>query len=76
MELKKLFCLVKNVNAYKHNNYRLSNLILEIEKFSKIERVRYTTSHPKDMSEDLIEVYKHSKKLNASSSSSYSKWLK
>ncbi len=38
-------------------------MILEIEKFSKIERVRYTTSHPKDMSEDLIEVYKHSKKL-------------
>jgi len=60
---KEIILLGQNVNAYKHNNYRLSNLILEIEKFSKIERIRYTTSHPKDMSEDLIEVYKHSKKL-------------
>ena len=61
--VKEIILLGQNVNAYKHNNYRLSNLILEIEKFSKIERIRYTTSHPKDMSEDLIEVYKHSKKL-------------
>ena len=61
--VKEIILLGQNVNAYKYNNYRLSNLILEIEKFSKIERVRYTTSHPKDMSEDLIEVYKHSKKL-------------
>ena len=36
---------------------------MEIEKFSGIERVRYTTSHPKDMTEDLIEVYKSAKKL-------------
>ena len=41
----------------------MSNLILEIEKISGIERVRYTTSHPKDMTEDLIEVYRDSKKL-------------
>ena len=61
--VKEIILLGQNVNAYNYNNYRLSNLILEIEKFSKIERVRYTTSHPKDMSEDLIEVYKHSKKL-------------
>ena len=61
--VKEIILLGQNVNAYEYNNYRLSNLILEIEKFPKIERVRYTTSHPKDMSEDLIEVYKHSKKL-------------
>jgi tRNA-2-methylthio-N6-dimethylallyladenosine synthase len=41
----------------------LSNLIFEIEKISAVERVRYTTSHPKDMTEDLIEVYRESKKL-------------
>ena len=61
--VKEIILLGQNVNAYRHNNYRLSNLISEIEKLSKIERVRYTTSHPKDMTEDLIEVYKHSKKL-------------
>ena len=60
---KEIILLGQNVNAYKNENYKLSNLILEIEKISGIKRIRYTTSHPKDMSEDLIEVYKSSKKL-------------
>ena len=60
---KEIILLGQNVNAYKNKDYRLSDLILEIEKIQEIERIRYTTSHPKDMSEDLLEVYKHSKKL-------------
>jgi tRNA-2-methylthio-N6-dimethylallyladenosine synthase len=60
---QEIILLGQNVNAYKNEKYRLSNLILEIEKFTKIKRIRYTTSHPKDMTEDLIEVYKNSKKL-------------
>ena len=34
-----------------------------MKKFLVIERIRYTTSHPKDMTDDLIDVYKNSKKL-------------
>jgi tRNA-2-methylthio-N6-dimethylallyladenosine synthase len=60
---QELILLGQNVNAYNNEKHRLSDLILEIEKYSDIKRVRYTTSHPKDMSDDLIEVYKHSKKL-------------
>ena len=64
---KEIILIGQNVNAYKFekNNdiYRLSNLILELENFSEIKRIRYTTSHPKDMTEDLIECYKISKKL-------------
>ncbi len=60
---KEIILLGQNVNAYESENYRLSDLILEIEKFREIERIRYTTSHPKDMTQDLIEVYKFSKKL-------------
>ena len=60
---KEIILLGQNVNAYNSEGHRLSNLILEIEKISGIERVRYTTSHPKDMSEDLIDVYKISKKI-------------
>ena len=60
---KEIVLLGQNVNAYNNNNYRLSNLILEIEKNFGVERIRYTTSHPKDMTDDLIEVYKESKKL-------------
>ena len=60
---KEIILLGQNVNAYNYEGNKLSNLILEIEKISRLERVRYTTSHPKDMTEDLIEVYKYSKKL-------------
>ncbi len=60
---KEIILLGQNVNAYDNEGYRLSDLILNIEKLPEIKRVRYTTSHPKDMTEDLIEVYKTSKKL-------------
>ena len=60
---KEIILLGQNVNAYNNENYKLSDLILEIEKIKEIERIRYTTSHPKDMTDDLIEVYKSSKKL-------------
>jgi len=61
--VKEIILLGQNVNAYNNDNYKLSHLIFEIEKIPAIERVRYTTSHPRDMSEDLIEVYKYSKKI-------------
>ena len=60
---KEIILLGQNVNAYNNEGIRLSKLILEIENLSGLDRVRYTTSHPKDMTEDLIEVYKYSKKL-------------
>ena len=60
---KEITLLGQNVNAYNNDNNSLSNLIMEIEKNPLLKRIRYTTSHPKDMTEDLIEVYKHSKKL-------------
>ena len=61
--VKEITLLGQNVNAYKNQNFKLSDLILEIEKIREIKRIRYTTSHPRDMSEDLINVYGVSKKL-------------
>ena len=61
--VREIILLGQNVNAYKNKNFRLSDLILEIEKISKIKRIRYSTSHPQDMTEDLINVYGLSKKL-------------
>ncbi|MBD1141207.1 tRNA (N6-isopentenyl adenosine(37)-C2)-methylthiotransferase MiaB [Pelagibacterales bacterium SAG-MED39] len=60
---KEIILLGQNVNAYNDENNKLSDLILELEKLNGLERVRYTTSHPKDMTEDLINIYKYSKKL-------------
>ena len=61
--VREITLLGQNVNAYESNGFRLSDLILSIEKLNEIKRVRYTTSHPKDMTNDLIEVYKSSNKL-------------
>ena len=60
---KEIVLLGQNVNGYNDSKNRLSNLIMEIEKIEDIKRIRYTTSHPKDMTEDLIDVYKNSQKL-------------
>ena len=61
--VREIILLGQNVNAYNSNDYRLSDLILEIEKIPEIKRIRYTTSHPRDMTEDLIDVYNTSKKI-------------
>ena len=60
---KEIILLGQNVNAYCDKNQRLSDIINEIEKIKNIVRIRFTTSHPKDMTDDLIEVYRDSKKL-------------
>ena len=53
---KEIILLGQNVNAYNNEKYRLSDIILKLEKLSGIKRIRYTTSHPKDMTDDLIEA--------------------
>tara|TARA_B100000965_G_scaffold370104_1_gene357976 strand:+ start:5338 stop:6669 length:1332 start_codon:yes stop_codon:yes gene_type:complete len=64
---REITLLGQNVNAYnffeKNKIFRLSDLINELENFKELKRIRYTTSHPVDMTEDLIECYSSSKKL-------------
>ena len=54
---REITLLGQNVNAYSYNDKKLSNLIFEISKLKNIKRIRYTTSHPKDFTEDLINVH-------------------
>ena len=60
---KEIILLGQNVNAYNYKEKKLSDLIFELEKIDELKRIRYTTSHPNDMTNDLIETYSHSKKL-------------
>ena len=64
---KEITLLGQNVNAYLYiensKEYRISNLINELEKYSELQRIRYTTSHPRDMTDDLINCYANNKKL-------------
>ena len=63
--VREITLLGQNVNAYNYdkNNktYKLSDLILNLEKIKDLKRIRYTTSHPRDMTDDLIECYSTSK---------------
>ena len=64
---KEIILLGQNVNAYNYKfekkNFKLSNLIRELSEIEGLKRIRYTTSHPNDMSDDLIDCYKDVKKL-------------
>ena len=64
---REIILLGQNVNAYNYKEgnkeFKLSDLLKKLEEFNQLKRVRYTTSHPKDMTEDLINFYKISNKL-------------
>ena len=60
---KEITLLGQNVNAYNHNGEKLSDLIINISKLSGIKRIRYTTSHPIDFTDDLIKVHSSCHKL-------------
>jgi len=64
---KEIILLGQNVNAYyfkeKIKEYRISDIINKLESYSELKRIRYTTSHPRDMTDDLIECYSTNKKL-------------
>lgn len=61
-----IMLLGQNVNSYGKNLDKpmsFAGLLKEIEKIDGIERIRFMTSHPKDLSDELIEVMKNSKKI-------------
>ena len=64
---REITLLGQNVNAYEHKNqtriYRLSDIIFELNNFKELKRIRYTTSHPKDVTKDLIEAHRDCEKL-------------
>ncbi|OCW82530.1 (dimethylallyl)adenosine tRNA methylthiotransferase [Pelagibacteraceae bacterium GOM-A3] len=64
---REITLLGQNVNAYSYKEnskeFRISDLINYLSKYSEIERIRYTTSHPRDMTDDLIDCYSSTKKL-------------
>ena len=60
---REIILLGQNVNAYNSNGKKLSHLIEEISKIDDLKRIRYTTSHPIDFSDDLIEAHRKCDKL-------------
>ena len=66
--VKEVMLLGQNVNSYgkepKGTEFMtFPELLREVEKVEGIERIRFMTSHPKDLSDELIQVMKESKKI-------------
>ncbi|MEM9871605.1 MAG: tRNA (N6-isopentenyl adenosine(37)-C2)-methylthiotransferase MiaB [Pseudomonadota bacterium] len=60
--VREITLLGQNVNAYhgagpNGSDYTLAQLIWDLDKVDGLERIRFTTSHPNDMSDDLIEAH-------------------
>ena len=58
--------LGQNVNSYGknlENPVSFAELLRRVEEIEGLQRIRFMTSHPKDLSDELIEVMKHSKKI-------------
>ena len=61
-----IMLLGQNVNSYGknlQNPMSFAQLLREVEKIPGLKRIRFMTSHPKDLSEELIQVMKESSKI-------------
>ena len=66
--VREITLLGQNVNAYHGEgpdgrSWRLSDLLARLAGIEPLERLRYTTSHPRDMSDDLIAAHRDQPKL-------------
>ena len=70
--VREIVLIGQNVNAWhgaapahdpKGGEWRLGNLIRHVARIGGVERIRYTTSHPRDMSDDLIDAHRDVEQL-------------
>jgi len=60
---REIVLLGQNVNAYDGDGWSLAKLCDAIADIEGIARIRYTTSHPRDMADDLISAHRDNAKL-------------
>ena len=53
---KEIVLLGQNVNSYNDGSYDFSDLLTQMHKIEELKRIRFTTSHPKDIGEKLINT--------------------
>ena len=53
---RELTLLGQNVNSFKHDGYKFHDLLEIISQIPGVDRIRYTSPHPQDVSDDLLEI--------------------
>lgn len=62
---REITLLGQNVNSYKGGeNYNFANLLEDVDKIKEIEVIRFVSPHPKDFTDDVIDVISKSKKIS------------
>ena len=61
--VREITLLGQNVNAYHADGWGLARLVRDLARIDGLERIRYTTSHPNDMEDDLIAAHGDEPKL-------------
>ena len=61
--VREITLLGQNVNAYRAGDWGLARLIRDLARIDGLDRLRYTTSHPNDMEDDLIAAHGDEAKL-------------
>lgn len=60
---KQVTLLGQNVNSYRHEEHDFAHLLEEVSKVKGIERIRFTSPHPKDFPDDMIDVIANNPKV-------------
>ncbi|MCD4796040.1 MAG: tRNA (N6-isopentenyl adenosine(37)-C2)-methylthiotransferase MiaB, partial [Candidatus Cloacimonetes bacterium] len=60
---KDVTLLGQNVNSYNYKGIDFAELLRRVNKIETINRIRFITSHPKDLSDEVIEVMANSEKI-------------
>lgn len=55
--------LGQNANGYKYENYTLAEIIRETAKLDSVKRIKYVSSYPTEMTDELIDLYRTQSKL-------------
>ncbi|MBN2803579.1 MAG: tRNA (N6-isopentenyl adenosine(37)-C2)-methylthiotransferase MiaB [Deltaproteobacteria bacterium] len=55
--IKEVTLLGQKVNAYKHEGMIFSDLLIRLDKIEKLERLRFTSPHPRHMTKDVTDLY-------------------
>jgi tRNA-2-methylthio-N6-dimethylallyladenosine synthase len=62
--IQEVMLLGQNVNSFgKDNGESLAQLIMELDKIEGLQRLRYTTSHPYDVTDELVQAHRDARKL-------------
>lgn len=61
--VKEIILLGQNVNSYNDNGVNFTRLLQKVSKIEKLKRIRFMTSHPKDLSDELIDEIANNTKM-------------